>query len=65
MELFRQYDSRVLPFLFMEALFHDTCLQLRSPARTTVSCSEKMASRSVGVMLAAGGRYAEIKSNWL
>ena len=46
----------MLTFLFTEALFHATCLQLRSPARTTVSCSEKMASRSVGVMLAVGGK---------
>ena len=45
----------MLPFLFTEALFHDTCLQLRSSARTTMSCSEKMASRSVGAMVTVGG----------
>jgi hypothetical protein len=63
--LLRQYERRVLPFLFTEALFHDTCLQLRSPVRITALCGEKMASRSVCVIVAVGGRYAETKTSFL
>jgi len=51
--------------MFTEALFQDTCLQLSSPARTMVLCSEKMASRSDVTMAAASGRYAETKSSCL
>ena len=65
MALFKQYDSKVLPFLFTDALFQDTCLLLRSPVRTMVVCSEKMASRSDGAMAAAAGWYAETKSSCL
>jgi len=49
----------VLPFLFVEELFHIACLQLRSPVRITASCDAKMASRSDGDKVVDGGRYAE------
>jgi hypothetical protein len=49
-------DVIVLPFVFTEAQFHATCLQLRSPTKTTASFCEKMASRSAGVIVDAGGR---------
>ena len=40
-------------------------MQLKSPARTMVLCSEKTASRSDGDMAAVAGRYAETKSSCL
>jgi len=54
--LFRQYDRSVLPFVFTEAQFQATCLQLRSPTKPTASFCEKMASRSAGTIVDAGGR---------
>jgi hypothetical protein len=45
-------------FLLTEKLFQAGCLQLRSAVMITVSCKDNMASRSVGVMVAVGGRYA-------
>jgi hypothetical protein len=48
----------VLPFLLTEKFFQPGCLQLRSPVMITVSCKDNMASRSVGEMVAVGGRYA-------
>jgi hypothetical protein len=48
----------VLPFLLTDELFHAGCLQLSSPVKSTVSCKDKMASKSLGMIAVIGGSYA-------
>jgi hypothetical protein len=59
MLLFTQYDSSVLPFVFTESQFHATCLQLRSPTKTTASFCEKKWRQDPQerLQMQAGGRW--------
>ena len=58
-----QYVISVLPFLFTEVLFQETCLLFRSPTSITESFCSKMCSRSVVASTDVGGRYAATNSS--